>query len=93
MRNFIINSLSFISDFAENRLKLAEILYHKILENVMVQDYAQIGWPVIDPALLAGLGAAGHAVGAPRGTAPLQVFVPGFIKSACIGFRGWMHPA
>lgn len=52
--------------------------------------YAQ---PVIDPALLAGLGAAGHAVGAPRGTAPLQVFVPGFIKSACIGFRGWMHPA
>uniref|UniRef100_A0A8C9YBW7 Retinoblastoma-like 1 (p107) n=1 Tax=Sander lucioperca TaxID=283035 RepID=A0A8C9YBW7_SANLU len=25
-------------DFAENRLKLAEILYHKILENVMVQE-------------------------------------------------------
>lgn len=26
------------SDFAENRLKLAEILYYKILENIMVQE-------------------------------------------------------
>lgn len=26
------------SDFAENRLKLAEILYYKVLENVLVQE-------------------------------------------------------
>lgn len=30
--------VSFVPDFAENRLKLAEILYYKILENVMVQE-------------------------------------------------------
>lgn len=30
--------LRFVSDFAENRLKLAEILYYKVLENVMVQE-------------------------------------------------------
>lgn len=30
--------LSSLPDFAENRLKLAEILYYKILENVMVQE-------------------------------------------------------
>lgn len=30
--------LSSVSDFAENRLKLAEILYYKILENVMVLE-------------------------------------------------------
>lgn len=27
-----------LPDFAENRLKLAEILYYKILENVLVQE-------------------------------------------------------
>lgn len=27
-----------VPDFAENRLKLAEILYYKVLENVLVQE-------------------------------------------------------
>ncbi len=52
--------------------------------------YAQ---PVIDGTLLAGLGEAGRAVGKERATDPIAVFVPGFIKNACIGFRGRMHPA
>lgn len=30
--------VAFASDFAENRLKLAEILYYKVLENVLVQE-------------------------------------------------------
>ncbi len=52
--------------------------------------YAQ---PVIDAGLLAGLGAAGRTVGKERGTLAGPVFVPGFIKNACIGFRGSMGPA
>lgn len=31
-----------LSDFAEKRLKLAEILYYKILENVMVQEVKRL---------------------------------------------------
>lgn len=31
-----------LSDFAEKRLKLAEILYYKILENVMVQELKRL---------------------------------------------------
>lgn len=31
-----------VSDFAEKRLKLAEILYYKILENVMVQEMKRL---------------------------------------------------
>lgn len=31
-----------VSDFAEKRLKLAEILYYKILENVMVQELKRL---------------------------------------------------
>lgn len=27
-----------LSDFAESRLKLAQILYYKVLENVLVQE-------------------------------------------------------
>jgi hypothetical protein len=52
--------------------------------------YAQ---PVIGASLLAALGAAGRAVQRTRATAPLSVFVPGFISNACIGFRATMGPA
>lgn len=31
-----------LSDFAEKRLKLAEVLYYKILENVMVQEVKRL---------------------------------------------------
>lgn len=31
-----------VSDFAEKRLKLAEILYYKVLENVMVQEMKRL---------------------------------------------------
>lgn len=30
--------MCFVPDFAENRLKLAEILYYKVLENVLAQE-------------------------------------------------------
>lgn len=33
---------SVVSDFAEKRLKLAEILYYKVLENVMVQEMKRL---------------------------------------------------
>ncbi len=49
--------------------------------------------PVIDPTLLAALGAAGQSVGQARATAPLAVFVPGFVSSTCIAFRATMRPA
>jgi hypothetical protein len=52
--------------------------------------YAQ---PMLDTALLAGLGAAGRAVGSRRAAGPVAVFVPGFVKDACVGFRGLMRPA
>jgi hypothetical protein len=52
--------------------------------------YAQ---PVIDGTVLAGLGAAGRAVGGPRAAGPLSVFVPGYVQGACIGFRARMGPA
>lgn len=31
-----------MSDFAEKRFKLAEILYYKVLENVMVQELRRL---------------------------------------------------
>lgn len=31
-----------VADFAEKRLKLAEILYYKVLENVMVQEVKRL---------------------------------------------------
>uniref|UniRef100_A0A7N8XJ88 Retinoblastoma-like 1 (p107) n=1 Tax=Mastacembelus armatus TaxID=205130 RepID=A0A7N8XJ88_9TELE len=34
----LLSVVTFFLDFAENRLKLAEILYYKVLENVMVQE-------------------------------------------------------
>lgn len=34
----MLNYCHEFTDFAENRLKLAEILYYKILENIMVQE-------------------------------------------------------
>jgi hypothetical protein len=49
--------------------------------------------PVIDAALLSALGQAGRSVEHTRDTAPLPVFVPGFISNACIGFRATMGPA
>jgi len=49
--------------------------------------------PVIDPSLLAALGRAGRMVERTRATAPVPVFVPGFISNACIGFRATMGPA
>ena len=49
--------------------------------------------PVIDPSLLAALGTAGQTVAHIRAVAPLAVFVPGFIKNACVGFRATMKPA
>jgi hypothetical protein len=52
--------------------------------------YAQ---PVIDAGLLAGLGAAGRAVGKDRAGGTLSVFVPGFVKNACVAFRASMRPA
>ncbi len=51
--------------------------------------YAQ---PVIDNAVLAGLGTAGQRVGAVRSTLAVEVFVPGFVHDACVGFRGQMQP-
>jgi len=54
------------------------------------QGFAQ---PVIDASLLAALGVAGRAVGRDRATAPLAVYVPGYISNACIGFRATMRPA
>lgn len=38
----IYNLSCFVSDFAENRLKLAEVLYYKVLENVMVQELKRL---------------------------------------------------
>ena len=52
--------------------------------------YAQ---PVIDTAILAGLGAAGQVVGGARTGGPLNVFVPGYVQGACVGFRASMGPA
>jgi hypothetical protein len=52
--------------------------------------YAQ---PVIDSTVLAGLGAAGRAVGKRRAEGTLSVFVPGFVQNACVGFRARMGPA
>jgi hypothetical protein len=49
--------------------------------------------PVTDPALLAALGTAGRSVAPTRATAPLAVFVPGFVSSTCVGFRATMRPA
>lgn len=52
--------------------------------------YAQ---PVIDSTILAGLGPAGRVVAGARTSATLGVFVPGFVKGACVGFRASMGPA
>jgi hypothetical protein len=49
--------------------------------------------PVIDPALLAALGAAGQSFEHARATAPLAVLVPGFVSSTCVAFRATMRPA
>ena len=49
--------------------------------------------PVVDSSLLAALGPAGRTVERTRDTDRLAVFVPGFISSACIGFRATMGPA
>lgn len=38
----IVVVVIFAVDFAENRLKIAEILYFKILENVMAQEMKRL---------------------------------------------------
>jgi hypothetical protein len=52
--------------------------------------YAQ---PLVDTTVLAGLGAAGRVVGKDRAAGRLDVFVPGFVQNACVGFFASMGPA